>query len=129
MNKRNFTHVLIVLPVLAFAAFLSSSTLAQAACNAECKANDAIWKTRKAIEVNGKSYSVAVAPDRSFVLVAWKKGTKTTSLAEIELVGSSATGCIARDESILSSLRGDPATPIATKVFSKFKYLKLELDC
>jgi hypothetical protein len=115
--------------VLALAGFLYSGTAALAACNAECKANDAIWKTRSALDVDGKSYFAAVAPDRSFVLVAWKKGTKTTSLAEIERVGSAASGCRAEDNSILSSLSGDPSTPIATKVFSKFKYLKLDLVC
>jgi hypothetical protein len=129
MTKAMYSVVLRVLPVVALIGFISPPTMAFAACNALCETNDALWKTRQPIEINGKSYFAAVAPDRTYVLVAWKKGTKTTSLAEVEMVGSAASGCTAKDSSILSSLSGDPATPIATKVFRKFKYLMLDLTC
>lgn len=129
MKKAVHSLVMRALPVVALIGFLSPPTVVFAGCNELCKTNDALWKTRKPIEVNGKSYFAAVAPDRTYILVAWKKGTKTISLAEVEMVASAASGCTAKDGSILSSLSGDPATPIATKVFSKFKYMMLDLSC
>lgn len=129
MTKALYSRLSLVLAVVSFIGFTVPPTAAFAACNALCETNDALWKSRQPIEVNGKGYFAAVAPDRTYVLVAWKKGTKTISLAEIEMVGSAASGCVAQDSSILSSLSGDPATPIATKVFKKFKYVMLDLTC
>jgi hypothetical protein len=95
--------------------------------------NAAIWKTRDTVAVNGKTYEIAVAPDRTYAFVSPARSDFAYSPVEIEAVARAQTGCKATfGAGILAYLGGYSETadlrPIQAKV-SGFNYWRADLSC
>ena len=92
-------------------------------------ANDALWATRKPVNVGGKTIHVAVDEKRTKALIQVMDFGETVSVAQLEAAGRAASGCVAKDESILSFLSKDKTTPIETSAFKNARRVAVSLQC
>ena len=141
MKRRNFRENILkkyVVSLIASLAVLSacgpSQSPEQRAEIRENKAkNAAIWKMRDTVAMNGKTYEIAVAPDRTFAFVSPARSDFAYSPVEVEAVARAQTGCKATfGAGILAYLGGYSETsdlcPIQAKV-SGFNYWRADLSC
>lgn len=91
---------------------------------------EAVWATRTTTHYQGTPVEVAIAPDRSYALVQLDAFGETISVTQLEGAARAASGCVAKDKSILSMLSGPQDTPIKVSVFSNVRNrLRISLEC
>ena len=92
--------------------------------------NDAIWSTRQTYDMGGNPVGLAIAPDRSYALIAPVDVSKPLSIAQAEAGIKAVTKCTVMSDGFLMMIMGNDKN--AAIPFAKMKdmdSLRFNLKC
>ncbi|WP_374634878.1 hypothetical protein [Paracoccus sp. (in: a-proteobacteria)] len=115
-----------------------ATVLAMTACgpapSPEAKANlaknNAIWSTRQTYDMSGVPVSLAIAPDRSYVLLAPVNRSQPLTFAQAEAGIKAVTKCTAVSDGLLMMItKGEKNVAIPFDKMKDMDRLRFDLKC
>jgi hypothetical protein len=91
--------------------------------------SQAVWATRAPVQYQGWNTEVAISSDRTFAFVGTKSLGKTFTVPQLVGAAAKASGCVAKDTSVLAFLSGPKDTPIGSSGLKKSDFFRVSLTC